>query len=127
MFDSEPASSGLLSSVRKLLDSGLAAVQNRAELLAVEFQEEKEHTTGLVMWITLCLFFGIMTVLVLTATIILIFSEEWRVYVAGALTLLYLIGAIWAVLGLKARLKNRAMPFSSTVEEIKKDREWLLK
>ena len=127
MFDSEPASPGLLSSLRRLLDTGLAALQNRAELLAVEFKEEKDHAIELVLWVMAVLVFAIMTLVVLTATLILIFAQELRVYVAGVLTLLYLAGAIWAFLGLRTRLKNRSLPFSATVEEIKKDREWLLK
>src|SRR4051812_6927516 len=102
MLDSEPASSGLFSSLRKLLDTGLAALQNRAELLSVEFKEEKDQAMELGLWLCLVLFFAIMTVLVLTATIVLLFPEERRVYVAGALTLLYLIGAIWSLLGLRA-------------------------
>ena len=127
MVDSEPASPGLFSSLRKLLDTGLATLQNRAELLAVEFQEEKDNVIQLAMWVAALLFFSIMAVIVFTATIILIFPEELRVYVAGALTVLYLLGALWAFLGVRARLKHRAIPFSATVDEIKKDREWLVR
>jgi len=127
MDNAEPASPGFFASVRKLLDTGLATLQNRVELLAVEFQEEKDHAVELLMWVVALLFFGILTVVVLTATIILIFPQELRVYAAGGLTLLYLLGAIWAFLGLRTRLKNRPIPFSASIEEIKKDREWLLK
>ena len=126
MLNSEPAP-GLFHSLRKLFDTGLMAVQNRAELLAVEFQEEKENVIGLFLWLVAALFFLITTVLVLSATIILLFPEEFRFYAAGGLTILYLAGAVWSIAGLKKRLKNRALPFSATLEEIKKDREWLLK
>jgi len=127
MFDSQPASPGLFTSLRKLLDTGLGILQNRAELLVVEFQEEKDNAIGLTIWLMAALFFAIMTVIVLTVTIVLIFPEELRVYAAGGFALIYLIGAVWALLGLKTRLKNRPLPFSATLDEIKKDREWLLK
>jgi len=127
MFDSQPASSGLFTSLRKLLDTGLATLQNRAELLSVEFKEEKDHAIELGIWLTMVLFFSIMALIVLTATIILLFPQDLRVYAAGAITLLYLIGAVWSFLGLRSRLKSRPLPFSATVEEIKKDREWLHK
>jgi len=127
MFNSEPASPGLLTSVRKLLDTGLATVQNRAELAAVEFKEEKDHAMELMLWATVVFFFAIMASLVLTATIIFAFPENQRVYVAGVFTLVYLAGGVWAFLGLKTRLKNQPVPFSATVDEIKKDREWLTK
>ena len=127
MFDSDSASPGLFSSLRRLLDAGLATVQNRAELLAVEFKEEKDHAVELIIWVTTLLFFAIMTVVVFTATVIFLFPADLRVYVAGGFTVLYLAGAIWAFVTLRTRLKNRPGPFSATVDEIKKDREWLLK
>src|SRR6266566_1240570 len=127
MPESETAGNGLLSSLRKLLDTGLATVQNRAELLAVEFQEEKDHAIELIMWVMALLCFALMTFLLLSVTIILIFPDNLRVYAAGGLALVYLAGGIWSLLRLRTRLKNRPIPFSSTIEEIKKDREWLLK
>ena len=127
MFDSQPGSSGFFTSLRKILDSGLATLQTRAELLSVEFKEEKDHALELMTWLMMLLFFGIMAVLVLSATIILLFREDLRVYAAIGLALLYLAGAIWSLMGLRKRLKERPMPFSATVEEIRKDREWLVK
>src|SRR5437764_6979327 len=112
MLNSEPASSGLGSTLRKLLDTGLAAVQNRAELLAVEFREEKDSAIALGLWVVLALFFALMTLLVLTATIVLIFPDDLRVYATAGLTLLYLIGALWAFSGVKKRLKDRNIPFA---------------
>src|SRR5438094_199588 len=125
MPESEPV--GLFGSARNLIDTGLAAVQNRAELLSVEFKEEKDHILEVGFWLTFALFFGIMTVLVLTATVILLFSEGYRIYAAGAFCIVYLAGTIWAILGLRKRLQNRPVPFAETVEELKKDREWLLR
>jgi len=127
MPESETAGNGLFSSLRKLLDTGLATVQNRAELLAVEFQEEKDHAIELILWLMALLCFALMTLLILSVTIILIFPADLRAYAAGGLALIYLSGAIWSFVQLRTRLKNRTIPFSATIEEIKKDREWLLK
>ena len=38
-----------------------------------------------------------------------------------------LAGGVWTFLGLRARLKKQQVPFSATVDEIKRDREWLSK
>jgi uncharacterized membrane protein YqjE len=127
MFDSQSASPGLFTSLRKLLDTGLAALQTRAELLSVEFKEEKDHAAEMLIWLMMVVFFAIMAALLLSATIIVLFPEGLRVYAAGGLTLIYFAGAIWSFAGLRTRLKNRPIPFSATVEEFKKDREWLLK
>ena len=127
MFNSEPASSGLLTSVRRLLDTGLATIQNRAELAAVEFKEEKDQALELMLWAIMVFFFAMMTGMVLTATVILAFPQERRVYVAAVFAVLYLAGGLWTFLGLRARLKKQSVPFSATVDEIKRDREWLTK
>jgi uncharacterized membrane protein YqjE len=116
---------GLLDSGRRLLDHALGAFHNRVELLAVEFKEEKTNAVDLLLCVVAALFFAMMTVIVLTATVILLFPEDKRVYAAGGFGLLYLIGAIWSVLRLKARLKQNGVPFAETINEIKKDREWL--
>src|SRR6185503_4829878 len=105
MIDSDSHTPGLFHSLRKLLDTGLAAIHNRAELFAVELQEEKTHVIEILLWVSALLFLTMMTVIVLTATVILLFPEEVRVYVAGGFCLLYLGGAVWTFLGLKARLK----------------------
>jgi len=116
---------GLMDSARRLLDYGLGLFHSRIELLAVEFKEEKTNVIQLLLCISAALFFSMMTVIVLTATVILLFKEEWRVYAAGGFCLLYLIGAIWSVLKLKSSLKQTGVPFAETINEFKKDREWL--
>ncbi len=127
MLNSEPASARVLASLRRLLRTALGAAQNRAELLAVEFQEEKDQAIEVIIWLMAVLFFAVMAVLVLTATVILLFREEKRIYVTGGLAFIYLLGAFWSFLGLRTRMKHRPIPFSASVEELKKDREWLLK
>ncbi|SRR6266404_2522860 len=118
-------SPGLFDSVRRLLDHALGAFQNRVELLAVEFKEERVNLVELFIYVAASLFFAMMTVIVFTATVILLFSPEWRVYAAGGFCLIYLSGAVWSFLALKTRLKESGVPFSESINELKKDREWL--
>src|SRR3954468_13726204 len=93
-------SPGLFDSGRRLLDHALGAFSNRVELLAIEFKEEKTNVVELFICIAAALFFAMMTVIVLTATVILLFREEWRVYAAGGFCFIYLMGAIWSFLTL---------------------------
>lgn len=116
---------GVISLVRKLARTGLAALQNRGELFLVELQEEKNKIVELFIWVAAVCFLAMMFVIVLTATAILLFPSELRVYAAGGFCLLYLIGAVLALLNLKALIKNAALPFHETIAEVKKDREWL--
>jgi uncharacterized membrane protein YqjE len=121
----EHHSAGLFDSLRRLLDHALGAFQNRVELLAVEFKEEKTNVIQLFIYVALALFFAMMTVIVLTGTVILLFPPERRVYPAAVFCLIYLIGTVWSFLTLKARLRETGTPFSESLNELKKDREWL--
>src|SRR2546428_13956933 len=81
----EHHSPGLFDSARRLLDHAFGAFSNRVELLAVEFKEEKTNVVELFICVAATLFFAMMTVIVLTATVILLFREEWRIYAADRL------------------------------------------
>jgi uncharacterized membrane protein YqjE len=124
MSDSEPPPAGLFSSLRRLADLSLGYLANRAELFSIELQEEKSFLIEVLLWAVVLLFFGMLAVLLLTATIIFLFAPDVRIYVAGGFSFLYFWGAVWAFFRLKSRLKC-PMPFSQSIEEVKKDRQWL--
>jgi len=113
----------LASLVRKTLTTGLGALDNRAELFMVEAQEDKSRIVGLIVTGVAALFLGMMTLLLLTGTIIFLIPEDYRLYAAIGFTVLYLAGTIAAVLGLKSMLKR--VPFSESLNQIRKDRELL--
>ncbi len=117
--------SGLFGAAHRLLDTTLGTLQNRFELFALEFRQERTRALELLVWVSTALFLGMMTVLVLTATIILLFPDDVRVYVAGGFCVLYLLGALGAFFRLRARLNQPSSPFADSINEIKKDREWL--
>ena len=125
MTDGNSKPPGLGGLARKLALTGFAALQNRGELLQVELQEEKNRVVELFIWAVAACFLGMLFLLVITATVILLFSAERRIYVAGAFSLVYLIGAILAFLNLKALVKSASLPLADTMGEVKKDREWL--
>jgi uncharacterized membrane protein YqjE len=101
----------------------LGALENRAELFAVEFEEENDRLLKLVLFGVAGLFLGMMTLLLVTGTIIFLFPENDRVYAALGFAVLYLAGTIGSVLMIKALLKR--VPFSESLDQIKKDAELL--
>jgi uncharacterized membrane protein YqjE len=118
----EPEPTGLFDSLGRLANAGLGLVHNRAELLSVELQEEKTRLLETLLWMAVVLFFGIVFTLVLTATIIMIFPQEVRIYAGGAFCVLYLIGAIWALGQFRSRMSGPT-PLDKTVDETRKDRD----
>jgi uncharacterized membrane protein YqjE len=125
MAISQTSPPGILNLLRKVALTGWGALHNRSELFLVELQEEKNRVIELFIWAAAVCFLGIMFVGVLTATIILVFPDELRVYAAGGFALLYLIGAFLSLLNLKALVKHAALPFADTIAEVNRDREWL--
>jgi uncharacterized membrane protein YqjE len=125
MDDPAGASDGVLGSLRRLLDTGLSIGQNRLELLAVELQEEKLRLVQIFILVSAVVAFALMSLTMLSLTLVVLFWESSRLAVLGGLSLFYLLatGASWRVLS--KRLGRQSAPFSGSVAEMKKDKEWL--
>jgi uncharacterized membrane protein YqjE len=125
MAEGEPPSRGVLQSLRGLTDSILALLQNRLELFGVEIQEQKERLLRVLIWTAVVVFLGNMTAILLTLTIVVLAGEKARGPVLIGLTLVYLAGAIAAILALRKEMRSVPPALSETIAEIKKDRDWL--
>jgi uncharacterized membrane protein YqjE len=123
MAGEAPNAPGFLGQVHQLILTALGALQNRSELLAVEWQQERARRVESVITAMVFVFLGCMAAALLTGIVIFLCPEEMRLYAAGVFMLLYLAGAIWSGLGLRALL-NRA-PFAETLRQLEKDRAWL--
>jgi uncharacterized membrane protein YqjE len=83
---------GFIAQLRKIGRTALAALHNRGELLAVEWQEQKARTTEILFWAVATAILAIAGLLLLTATIILLFPADLRIYAFAGFAVLYLIG-----------------------------------
>jgi len=116
---------GLGASTRRLAQTAVAAFQNRIELFALELREEKNQAVDVLIWVCLAALCGLMALVAVTATVILFFPEDKRAYAAAGFAVLYLAGAVLAYLKMRGRMKDETPPFSATVNEFRKDQEWL--
>ncbi len=114
---------GLLGLLQRLALSGVGALRNRGELLAVEWQEEKTRLTQVMLAAAGFGFLAMLGILLLTGTIIFLFPQEQRVYVAAGFAVLYLLGAVALWLSLRTLLQRE--PFAETLDQIQKDRVWV--
>jgi uncharacterized membrane protein YqjE len=114
---------GLGTLASRIGKTALGALTNRGELLAVEWQQEKGRLTALLLLAVGLMFLGMMGALLLTATIIFLFPEEYRIYVAAGFTILYLGGAGFALYKVLALVKLE--PFAETLKQFRKDRSLL--
>ena len=117
--------SGLGASTRRLAQTAMAAVHNRVELFALELREEKNQAVYVLVWVCTATLCGLMALFAVTITVILLFPQDKRVYAVGGFAILYLIGAILAFVRARARMNDETPPFSATIDEFRKDQEWL--
>ena len=108
---------------RRTLATAVGALENRAELFTVEFEEENDRLLKLVIFAISALFLAMMGLLLVTGTIIFLVAEPYRVYVAIGFAVLYLGGAVAAIVTIKNLLKRA--PFGESLNQIKKDAELL--
>ena len=114
---------GLPVLLGKIARSGLGALLNRGELLAVEWQEERQRLVEIMAWTIGWVFFAVMGMVLLTATIVLLVPQDKRFYVTGGFTLLYFAGAVWVWFVLRNLVRQQA--FEESLGQIRKDAECL--
>lgn len=114
---------GLFGSIRRLGETFLGILQNRLELAAVELKEEKSRILSVFILGGAILFLGVLGLVALTFTAIAAFWDQ-RVIVSAAFGAFYLLAAFVCLAMIKKKIKN-PVPFAETVNQLKKDREWL--
>lgn len=124
MYDSPPRPVGVLASLQGILDGGLALVENRLELFALELREEKLGLVRTMFWAAAVVVLASMALGLSTVGVVILFWDSARVAALFALSLVYLLGALLAWRGLRSRV-HRAPSFSASLGELAKDRAWL--
>jgi uncharacterized membrane protein YqjE len=114
--------SGLFASLRGLAATGLALLQTRLELLAVEIQEEKARTLGLVAY-------GIAAVLLLGAGAIflavfvtVLLWESNRLLALGVFAALFLGSGFICLVTARRLVTRPSSLFVASLAELVKDR-----
>src|ERR1051326_6345012 len=121
MDPSTNSSPGLFSSVKRLLNTALAGVDNRIELFLIELREARLRVLDLLLLACAAAVFGFMALLLVTVTLVVIFWDSARVAVLVAFGGSHRLGTIGIVWRLKILLRNWTS-FTATLEEFKKDR-----
>jgi len=114
---------GLPTLLGRFARTGVGALLNRGELLAVEWQEERQRLVELMAWTVGWVFFAVMSAIMLTATIVLLVPPDKRVYVTAGFALLYVAATIWVWSVLKKLVQKEA--FTESLAQIRKDAECL--
>ncbi|HET8761240.1 MAG TPA: phage holin family protein [Nitrospiria bacterium] len=121
----DPRGTGLLDSVQRLAVTLIEIVHTRVDIVATEFEEERERIRELALFGLMALFFAGFGFLLLTLFLIVLFWDTHRLLAVGGFTVLYLGLGGFAAATLRRRLKTRPRLFATTLAELSKDREHL--
>lgn len=116
---------GLIASLKRLASTLLAIVQTRLELLSNEMEEERLRIGQLLLYGSIALFFFGLAIMLVTVFIVVVFWDNYRFLVLGALAgLFFFIGLmVWNVFRRLAREKTRL--FGVSLAELSLDRDQL--
>ena len=121
------ANIGLIDSVKALGVTFLALVRTRAELIAVELQEDRERIKEIFMLSLVSALFCALGLLLLAVFIVVYYWDSYRLLAIGGVTLLYSGLGLWALFELVKRLRNNPPLLATTLEEFDHDIDILSK
>lgn len=119
------AGSGLMASVKRLLSTLVSIASTRLELLANELQEERLRLTQMLLFALFALFCFGLGILLLTVFIVVLFWDDHRLAVTGALSAIFFALGLLMVLLLRSKAKAKSRLFSASLAELSRDREQL--
>src|SRR5437764_5611149 len=114
MAEGDPPPGGVIESFRRLCDSGLAQLQGRVELFAVELQEEKARLVRVLVIAAGVFFLAGVAVVMVTLTIVWLAGERARMPLLIGFSALYVAGAVAGFLALRKLILFTPPPFQDT-------------
>lgn len=124
-METEEQPGGISGSLRRTAETIVRTLQNRAELFGLEMEEEGRWVVSALMWASAAIFFVVLALTIGTLTVVLLVAEPVRPWVLAGFSTVYLLVAIRAILGLKKHFQSRRPPLSETVNELRKDLDWI--
>lgn len=113
-------------SPRRLGASLLALLHGHVALFGEELKEQRAQALKLSLLAGLSLILALLLVLGLSALLLILFWDSYRLETAAGLCALYGLGLLLCVRRLIITLHNAPAPFSASLEELARDREQLL-
>ncbi len=124
MADRAP-SNGLRDSLGRLAQASLALVRTRAELAALEFAEQRDRAKRRVLLLAIAAAGFAMSWIAACALIVAYFWDSHRMMALLVIAAAHLAVGIAALWRLDVRRRADPPPFSATLAELERDREWL--
>lgn len=125
-MSSPPKLGSRLGSLKHLAESILEAFRTRAELISLEWQEEKKRLLILLISVVVGAVIGFLFLFAFTvAVIVSAWETDYRYAVAWGICAFYALLTGLAALITIRQVRQATPPFKATIEEIRKDYSWL--
>jgi uncharacterized membrane protein YqjE len=119
--DEPPRSRGLSDSIFRLGGTALALLRTRLELVTVEFDEEREWATELLVLVLSGVLLALFALLFASIFVIAYFWEAYRLWAIAGVTLFYVALAVLTFMRLQQRRREKPAPFAATLAELGHD------
>ena len=116
---------GIFDSLRALLDTILAILHNRTELLTTELEEELTRLVSVLVWSIVAVFSAMIGATFLGAMILLLAPAGYRPLAAAGMALVFLLVAGLGYRAIRKIMRAKPRPFDATLRELEKDRDHL--
>jgi uncharacterized membrane protein YqjE len=116
---------GLRGSLHSLGSTLLELVCARAELAAIELQEERQRAVRNLALAAVSVLFVAAGILLTALLVVVFFWDTHRALAAGSMALLFLSIGVLALLRLRVLVRTAPLPFAGTMDEFSKDLDLL--
>jgi uncharacterized membrane protein YqjE len=126
--DTEHArTSSLLVSIKRMLATLVELVGTRLELASTELEEERVRLQEIAAYSIAAIFFLSIGVVMATIFVMVVFWDTHRLEAAGACTAFYFVLGIGSALVVRSKSRNKPKAFSTTLSELRRDKDSLLR
>ncbi|MEO8330885.1 MAG: phage holin family protein [Gallionella sp.] len=118
-------SPGLMESLKRMAGTLLAIIQTRLELLSSEMEEERLRVGQMMLYASVTLFFFGLATILLTAFVVVVFWDSYRLPVLAVFAIIYFAAGLLALNASRRLASEKSKLFSASLAEIAEDRDQL--
>lgn len=111
----------ITAAVRRIAANVLDLARTRLELAAIELQESSRRLLGYLAWGLAAAVLGLFALALVILFVLVLFWDTHRLAAVGGMAVLFILGAVFAALKLRAGLATRAPLLPATLAELRKD------
>jgi len=115
----------LLSSLKRMFVTLLEVAQTRLEIASTELEEERTRLQEIAIYGLVAVFFLGIGVVLVTILVVMAFWDTHRLQVLGICAAIYVVLGIVSALVVRNKSRSKPKAFSTTLAELRKDREHL--